>query len=329
MENKKYSFSMSVLYQVLRIVLVNAAKNIVALGTFKSKYNDAYINDLQIEVDKAERMKSEQARNAEHELLREQLVSLGDDCRGFWQDLKRYIAEAYGTAVEAVQWDAAGWQNYDAASHDNWDKLREMMSMGSLFIEENLVKLTTDGFMPADFRDKFEASRSSFNDMYMSFDVAMENALQGTVDKILANNSIYDKIVQLCLDGQTVFKKDDTKKALFSMEAVSQLVKPVGAATVVFEVTNSETLQAQPGVEIVNMDTERSIVTDANGRAEMGQQASGSTNYKIVADGFPEEIITVDVQTGTKSIQKITITPLIGVAARAEIASTAVAVPVN
>lgn len=61
----------------------------------------------------------------------------------------------------------------------------------------------------------------------------------------------------------------------------------------------------------------------------MGQQAEVKNNYKIVADGFEERTISVDVTAGTKTIQKISLTPLISEAAKAEIegSSTSAAAP--
>jgi hypothetical protein len=57
----------------------------------------------------------------------------------------------------------------------------------------------------------------------------------------------------------------------------------------------------------------------------MGQQASGNNDYRIVADGFEEKTISVDVTAGTKTIQKISLKPLISEAVKAEIAGSAVA----
>lgn len=318
---------MSVLYQTLRIVLLNATNNLAALVLFKSKYTSTFITGLLNELRAAENLKSEQARNAEHESLRIELVPLGADCRELFQGLKRYIADAFGPALEITNWDAAGWQNYTEAANNNWDKLREMLSMATLYIEENEAKLLADGFMPADFKDNFEAARVAFNGKYDAFILAEENAEAGTAAKINANNAIYEKIVSLCLDGQTCFMKDDVKKKLFSMEAVSEKIKPTGSATVVVELTNSETNAAIPGFAITNLETERTVTADDNGRAEMGQQATGSKQYRVVADGFPEQIITVDVKAGTKTIEKLSLAPIISEAAKAAIENSSTPAP--
>lgn len=85
--------------------------------------------------------------------------------------------------------------------------------------------------------------RGFANTKYDAFLIAEENAFQGTADKVTANNTIYDKMVSLCLDGQTLYSKDEIRKALFSMEAVAALIRPTGTATVAVELTNSETAQ--------------------------------------------------------------------------------------
>lgn len=326
MITKNYSFAMSVLYQTIRIILLNATNNLAALTAFKSKYSEDYINELKAELEAAETLKSEQARAAEHEALRIDLISLSASCRQYWQYLKRYIADAFGPEQQIVMWDAAGWQYYTEAANLNWDKLREMMQMASLFIEENAGTLKENGFMPDTFAATFEASRAAFNTKYDNFILAKENAEAGTAAKIDANNNINTKTVSLCLDAQICFMNDEVKKRLFSMEAVSSLIKPTGSATVVVELTDAETNAVIPVFDVTNLETERTV-TSVAGRAEMGLQAEGSKQYRIVADGYPEQTITVDVKAGTKSIERISLAPFVGAAAKAEIEETAAPTP--
>ncbi|MEO5571526.1 MAG: hypothetical protein ABIT08_14050 [Bacteroidia bacterium] len=105
--------------------------------------------------------------------------------------------------------------------------------------------------MPDDFKDNFKTATIDFNIKYDAFILAQENAFQGTVDKVAANNSIFIKFSDLCADGQTIFAKDETRKALFSMEAVASLIKPTGTATVAVELTNSQTNVPVPGFDLI------------------------------------------------------------------------------
>ncbi|MEO5571525.1 MAG: hypothetical protein ABIT08_14045 [Bacteroidia bacterium] len=69
------------------------------------------------------------------------------------------------------------------------------------------------------------------------------------------------------------------------------------------------------------------MTANADGRAEMGQQASGTNSYRIVADGYEEKTLTVNVTTGTKTIQKVSLKPLVSEAAKAEIAGSSTPAP--
>lgn len=304
-----YNLSMSVLYQTIRTITQNAGNNLPALTAFKSKYNAAYLLTMQQQLEAAEAMKSEQARSAEHEILRVEMKSLGADCRKQWQSLKRYIAEAYGSAQETIMWDAAGWQYYSDASNENWDKLREMMQMGSLFIDENKDTLVTLGYMPETFEDAFNEKRTSFNTKYDSFLLARENAEAGTSAKIAANNAIYEKTVALCLDAQVCFMDDEVKKKLFSIEAVSSLIRPTGSATVVVELRDVETNAIIEDFEVTNLESGR-VAQSHEGIVEMGQQAEGSTQYRLTAANYTPQTITVDVQQGVRQIEHIKMSPV-------------------
>ncbi len=71
------------------------------------------------------------------------------------------------------------------------------------------------------------------------------------------------------------------------------------------------------------MATERTVTGNSEGRAEMGLQAEGSRRYRIVADGYPEHEITVELEKGTKTIERISLTPIISEAVKKEIEETA------
>ncbi|MEP7170414.1 MAG: hypothetical protein ABI855_13670, partial [Bacteroidota bacterium] len=217
---RKYSYSVSVLYQLMRTLISNCRNNIGAFFSFKSKYTPALLDLLLSQLAAAEKLKGEQARSLEHETLRIEMIPLADTCLTHWQYLKRYIADYAGASYElqVANWDAAGWEFYDESAHENWDKLRNMCSMALTYIEDHEADLKTKGYMPDDFKENFETSSINFNTKYDLFILAIENGFQQTVNKVDANNSIFMKLSDVCADGQTIFAKDETRKALFSME---------------------------------------------------------------------------------------------------------------
>ncbi len=289
MVERKYSFGTSVMYQTLTIILLNCAKNFAKFAGFRGKYDATLIPKLQLELADAEKMKSDQARSLEHESLRVDMLPLAEVCREKWQYLKRYIAVSFEPLKHVQNWDAAGWENYSDSWH-SWDKLAEMCRMANEFIIENEATLKDVGTMPDDFKDVFAECSAAFVEKYNAFLMAQENAMQGTNDKIEANNAIFEKVSEICADGQIIFMKDEVKKRLFSMEAVSELVKPVGAAGLKGIVTQDGKPQAGLLVELENGN--KSVTTDVDGAFDFGNQLASGTDTIIVRRG--DEILAED-----------------------------------
>lgn len=306
-----YPVGMSVLYAALRTLSTNGKNNIVKLAEFKSKYTNAYFDAFVEEIATAEGMKSEQARNAEHESIRVELVNLASECREFWQNLKRYIADAFGEEFAEINWDAAGWANYADASNDKWDKVTALMNDASIYGAENKAKLQANGFMPDAFLDDMNAKALEFNTRYDDFIQAEENAMDGTAAKVVANNNLWKKAVGIALDGQTVFMKDEVKKKQFSLEAIGDLISPPGAASALLEISNANTGIAISGVEALIVGTDHTATTDAEGRGEMTQLKAGKAQLKLMCDGFEDLFMDYTFKPGVRARIVVKMKPLV------------------
>lgn len=299
---RNYSLSMSVLYQTIRILLMNCRNNIAAFIAFDSTYSDAMLDEMEAELVVAERMKSDQARTLEHENLRMDMLPLSEVCRDKWVQLKRFIKKTFGPEKAAANWDAAGWEYYEE-SYSSWDKLREMCSMASVYLEANNEVLVARG-MAADFTTLFNLDINKFNIKYDEFLVAQETAMQGTADKIAANNEIFDKLTEVCADGQVIFKRNEVKKSLFSMQAVSELVSPVGASGLKGIVTKDGKAQAGLIVELENGN--KHVITAVDGDFDFGNQLGSGKNRLIIRNG--DEILSeidIDIPAGVTKRENV------------------------
>ena len=299
---RNYSYPMSVLYQTIRILLMNCRNNIAAFIAFESMYSVTMIDDMEAELLVAKRMKSDQARTLEHENLHMDMLTLSEVCRDKWQELKRYIKKAVGAERDAANWDAAGWEYYED-SYGSWDKLREMCSMASVYMQDNNAALLAAG-TPSDFAELFNLDVEKFNIKYDEFLLAQENAMQGTADKIAANNAIFDKLTELCADGQVIFKRNEVKKSLFSMQAVSELVSPVGASGLKGIVTKDGKAQAGLIVELENGN--KHVITAVDGDFDFGNQLGSGKNKLIIRNG--DEILSeidIDIPAGVTKRENV------------------------
>ncbi len=315
-----FSCSQPLMYQTARTMWINCKEFIIQMGGFKSFYTVDYCDARIAEIDAAEAMKSEAARALQHESVRFDLVTLADDVRGNWQALKQYISSVYKEKeLREMNWRAAGWSSYDRASDDNWTSVQSLISEGKKYIEENLDTLTENNNMPVTFPATFIAAGSAFNSKLVDFGQAQETAGVETDAKNNANNDVYSKAIDMGQDGQFVMRKDESKRKQFSFEAVSEMLEPKGSSTLVVELRDTETNAVIKTFEVTNLETQRTV-TSIEGRAEMGLQAAGENKqYRIVADGYPEETISVNMNTGTKVVKKLTVAPLISAAAKAEL----------
>jgi len=303
MKKTIYSIAQSVLYDTSRIIMQNC-KNVLARFTaFSPIYTVTYADAIIAAVSAAENMPGEAARALEHKTRRQELEALGKTCRELWQGLKRYITKAFTEEYWEMNWLAAGWDDYEQASNENWDKVNAMMLAGSGYINDHAGELTA---MPAGYADEFRAAKDAFSVKFAEFTQAELDARTGTDDKITANNDVYRQVIEVCLDGQHIFGDDENMKEQFSFEKMSELVKPTGAAGLKGTVTKDG--QPQPGLIVELENGNLSVITDAEGAFSFGNKLSSGTDTIVVKQG--DEILKeedVVIPPGVTKIEHVTL----------------------
>jgi|SRR6185436_960800 len=280
MKKSIYPTAQSVLYDTCRIIMQNCKNNLAVFTAFSALYTLVFVDAIIAAIDAAESMPSEAARALEHKTRRQELEFLAKDCRNLWQGLKRYITKAFPEEYWEMNWTAAGWADYEQASNDNWTKVKAMMISGSQYIAAHTSELTA---MPSGYPAEFDAKMDAFSTKFDEFTQAELDARTGTDDKITANNDLYKRVIELCLDGQHIYATDDNMKEQFSFEKMSELVKPIGAAGLKGVVTKDGQPQAGLIVELENGDV--SVITDAEGVFNFGNQLSSGSDTIIVKQG--------------------------------------------
>ncbi len=300
MENKRlYPGSMSTMYETGRIIIQNCKNEQATFAAFKPMYTVAYFDSIIAAIDAAQAMPSEEARALEHITLRNGLMNKGKECLTAWKGLKMYIKSAVPNTLWEANWNAAGWNSYEAASNNNWDKMVELMSEGSVYIAAHTAELEANENMPAGFADTFDTLGTEFGALYDSFIHAREDAMVGANARVEANNAVYARVIACGEDGQYLFEDSDAMRRQFSYDAVSELVSPSGSSTLIVTVTNAETGMALSGAEVHVDGTDRTVVTDADGRAEIGALAAGTASGSIIRDGYADAAFVTTLNTGT------------------------------
>lgn len=311
MKNSKFNCAMGLMYLAVRKMWQNCKLNITEMHNFKNKYTDAFCDARIAEVDAAEAMPTEEARAAAHSMLRLELMTIGKTCRQDWQSLKMYIKTAFAPEQWQIQWDAAGMNSYYDAGNNNWTSLTELMSEGSAYIAANSAVLLAGDNMPAGFEAQFNASKDALNDKFSEFTVAEVNAEFGQEQKMDASNSVYDQAIMMGEDGFHLFDGEVLKQNMFSFAAVCELIDPRGSSTAILTVLNATTgMPMIAEVELVGSD--RKVTSGADGRVEMGHLAQGENSFKVTADGFTTQTVTLNLNVGATSRTEVEMAPMFG-----------------
>lgn len=229
-----YNFSMAVLYTVCRLAWQNCLNNVAVFAARKGFYNAAFIAARMAEIDAAEALPDEQARDDAHETLRLQLKVKAASCREYWNYLERYIVSAYAKAERKPKTEAAGKDQYDLGGDSDWDMIALMMSNAYQFILDNSAVLAinletgTPDNMPAGFPAEFLAVKNDFDATHLAFLQAEEGAQTGTQTKSDANDLIYEKMRVMLDDGVAYFKNNPAVKKQFVLTNLLELVGTPG-----------------------------------------------------------------------------------------------------
>ncbi|MFI5219646.1 MAG: carboxypeptidase-like regulatory domain-containing protein [Bacteroidia bacterium] len=291
MKKPNYNAAQSVLYQTSRIILQNCKNQLARFTAFSALYTLLFVDAIIAAIDAAENMPGDQARALDHKTKKQELTVLAKDCRTFWQGLKRYITKAFIEEFWEMNWTAAGWEDYEQASNENWDKTKAMMLAGSNYIAAHAAQLTA---MPATYEADFNAAMDAFNAKYIAFTQAEIDARTGTDRKIEANNEAYAQVIEVCLDGQHIFSEDENMKEQFSFEKMSELIRPTGPAGLKGTVTKDG--EPQAGILVELDDRNLSVITDAEGAFDFGSQLASGNDTLILKKGdeiLKEEEVTI------------------------------------
>ncbi len=214
------------LYAVLRIGLASYRENIADFTNFKAKYDAAFGNTFETEINAAAALPDFQARDEASETANILLDKKAKECTNKWQDLKRYIASTTGwDDLQKPKLEAAGSTLYEKAANDNWEILKGLMETANNFITNNTTALQADGNMSIGFPLQFDILKQDYETLYDDFTDKTQDQEQLTDEKIIENNKINAKINDIFGDGQAIYRDNPSMAERFTFDQVLKIVR--------------------------------------------------------------------------------------------------------
>jgi len=141
-------------------------------------------------------MPDESIRAGNHKAVRINLEAAGENARAYFKLLMGHIRHAFDEPLWETQYQLAGYSNYEASAHNNWESTIALLDSGKAYITDNAVLLETKG-MPAGFITDYAAVRIAFGTLNTQFLSIEEDMIELRDKKIKANNKLYKTAMSL------------------------------------------------------------------------------------------------------------------------------------
>lgn len=311
-EKSNYNCTELELYAIAELGYSNLESDLAAFAAKNTKYDALFLAALRQTRTDAIALPDEEARDMQHQVLRNQLVEkfLPPVLDNF-NDLKGYIKDAWPTEDPDPRYEAAGGTKYAQAARRNWDNVIGLNTSMVAFITTNAAILATPGGMPGTFAAKVGTDAGNFTDTYNLFVLSRETSV-ARGEKVTANNLLYDEMMDVFEDGsERVFRNDAAKQKNYVFATLKDIVSPPGSASLkALVLREDDTPVAEASVTIRLKDAELleivappiTVVTDAEGVALFENADPGRYNGSATSS---DETVTVDftkeIDTGVKA----------------------------
>ncbi len=312
MTTANYNCSQSELYTISTNAWTSCSQHLAAFTAFKSKYIAGFLTTAQAEITTASNLPDDMQRTAAAKTAHVQLIAANRNILDLFQTLKRYIVDAFPIELHKINFDSAGQTYVAEANKEDWEATESLATSANSYITTNLTLLQTAGFMPTAFSSNFSTAKAAFTTIHNTYLQAEEAASIGTEAKVIANNTLYAKLMTMLIDGQDIFRNSQSIKDQFILDQILFLVQGAGTAGVRGTVTNSITTLPIAGVTIDVQSGTYTAISDLDGKYEISPTAAGTYPISITQPGYepytnPAHVILI----GTISTLNIQLVPLI------------------
>ncbi|MBI4931920.1 MAG: hypothetical protein HY841_14255 [Bacteroidetes bacterium] len=305
------------LYAIAELGYNNLATDLAVFAAKKAKYTAAFLTALRATRSAAMALPDEEARNVEHQILRNVLISdfLPPVLDNF-NVLKGYIKDAWPNEKPEPRYEAAGGKKYAKAAGKNWENVAGLNTSMQQFIAAHSAKLTTPGGMTGAFVTKVNDDATNFNSKYELFVQARETGV-ARGEKITANNLLHKELMAVLEDGaERVWRNFPDKRKNYVFATLKNIVSPPGSASLkVIVIRGDDTVVPnvpvtikQEGATLATRSAGITLSTDKEGVALFESADPGRYAGVVVVDGVKINF-TKEIDTGVKARITVEVAP--------------------
>ena len=302
---KLYPCTEQQLYTTVDLAWANYQDNQSRFSGFKGKYTKQYGQDAIAEKNAARSIPTNDARRALTSTERIELVQLSDVALDNYKFLRSYIKDAFpNKKIRKLMLQAAGDNYFKQASHEGWEQLAKLTTMGMQFINKYTVELSNNSLnMPDAFPKKYEDGATKYEGFYNSFLKSKQTKKGGADAKVEANNAVYEKLTAMLSDGQLIFVKEPALHDEFVFSTLVSYITTAGTTGVHVSATDAITTMPVVGFTVTVLPINKTASADAKGVAEV-EVAEAAYDIQIDHPDY-EQVVKSGVKVTTGAMRQV------------------------
>jgi hypothetical protein len=291
--------SQSDLLLLLPLGWQNYQNNLTKFAGYKQRYTAQLATDALARLMAARQLPSDDARGADAEKTRLELVEQSREFLEVWQLLEGYIETAYGPAYKPMR-VAAGYRHYERAAQHDWAAMTSLLEDSLGFVTARATVLRDEGEMPAAFEGRFRSEADDVQKLLARLGQQQLAAQQGTMARNTALLACYAEFQQVNRDAQRIFMRQPELARLFQTEYLLGIVSGTRQAGVRGTLTLADGAPApEVRVEVPGRQEPAATVSDADGRYALAVPA-GEYTLVFSGTGYLRQEVAVTVEAGVK-----------------------------
>lgn len=288
------------LYLLLPLAWQHYLDHLATFADYRKIYTAKLAEDGLRLLREAMALPDEQARGANAEMTRQQLLPQLTEYLDAWLRLDGYIEAAFGRAGYKAQREAAGAGHYEGAMVQDWSAVKRLISAAEKFVTANRDALLANDNMPDTFPARLAAEAQDVTVLLDRFLRQKAAAQRGTTAKEEANLNAFAAWQAVAADADRLFRRNPEVAKLFQTQYLLGIVRGTGQAGLRGTLTLPDGTAAEGvTVQVVGVK-EAAAVTDEDGRYALAVPA-GTYTLRFSGDGYAaKEVAGVEVQPGVK-----------------------------
>lgn len=293
MVSSNYNCTQADLYKACRQIWLMCQEHLTEFAKYKGCYTTVFVDENLALINTVAAMENYENRQAPVKDRRKDLMAAAVDCSDLFKLLKGYCTTAFkdDTVVRDAMIGEAGQQYFDKISTGNWSQVSGLLSAMVPFVKKRKETLMEKAYMPEGFIARLEEQKVVFEAALSAWESQKENATPNTEAKIIANNDLKNRVMEVLADGQMVFIKNKAMAQKFVWNSILTEVRGTKPAGLAGRVTDAATKKGLANVVVAIEALGLTVTTDAEGRYEFASLAEGIYEVTFTIEGFKKQIV--------------------------------------